>query len=205
MKDGPAINFPSTDITAWDWAGIDIRKESQGLNKNPDSIQHRVIAKIKATNRYCLIFDDDGSGEVADVIAIREDESSKKLIFELYHCKYSMDTKPGARVKDLYEVCGQAEKSIKWVKDSQALLKHLKKRDKLRIEKKGASRYEQGDNELTYTLKNKLKEYSAEYHIYIVQPGVKKETITPEMHQVLCSAETYLRETYGLPLQLICS
>jgi len=61
------------------------------------------------------------------------------------------------------------------------------------------------DNELTYTLKNKLKEYSAEYHIYIVQPGVKKETITPEMHQVLCSAETYLRETYGLPLQLICS
>lgn len=205
LKDRPAINFPSTDITAWDWAGIDIRKESQGLNKNPDSIQHRVIAKIKATNRYCLIFDDDGSGEVADVIAIREDESSKKLIFELYHCKYSMDTKPGARVKDLYEVCGQAEKSIKWVKDSQALLKHLKKRDKLRIEKKGASRYEQGDNELTYTLKNKLKEYSAEYHIYIVQPGVKKETITPEMHQVLCSAETYLRETYGLPLQLICS
>ncbi|WP_449329296.1 DEAD/DEAH box helicase [Selenomonas noxia] len=205
LQDRPTLNFQNANITVWDWIGINIKKESQGRDKDPESIQHRVIATLKASAKYCLVFDDDGSGEIADVIAIQEDKTGKRLIFELYHCKYSTESTPGARVKDLYEVCGQAEKSIKWVKNSHALLTHLRKRNSIRIQKNMSSRYEQGDNKLTYTLKNKLKIYSSEYHIYIVQPGVSQNNITSEMHQVLCSAETYLKETYDIPLQLICS
>lgn len=205
LQDRPIIHFQDANITVWDWTGINIKKESQGRDKDPKSIQHRVIAALKASTKYCLIFDDDGSGEIADVIAIQEDALGKRLIFELYHCKYSTEATPGARVKDLYEVCGQAEKSVKWVKDSHALLTRLRKRNNIRIQKNATSRYEQGDNELTYTLKNKLKVYSCEYRIYIVQPGVSQNGITPEMHQVLCSVETYLKETYDIPLQLICS
>lgn len=205
LQDRPTIHFQDANITVWDWAGINIKKESQGRDKDPESIQHRVIATLKASTKYCLIFDDDGSGEIADVIAIQEDALGKRLIFELYHCKYSTEGTPGARVKDLYEVCGQAEKSVKWVKDSHTLLTRLRKRNNIRIQKNASPRYEQGDNKLTYTLKNKLKLYSCEYRIYIVQPGVSQKGITTEMHQVLCSAKTYLKETYDIPLQLICS
>jgi hypothetical protein len=67
------------------------------------------------------------------------------------------------------------------------------------------SRYEVGDNKLLFTLKRKLKIYSAEYAVYIVQPGVDSKAITQPMHQVLCSAGAYLMDTYGIPLALICS
>jgi hypothetical protein len=152
-----------------------------------------------------LIFDDDGSGEVADVIAVQEDATNNKLLFELYHCKYSGAPQAGARVGDLYEVCGQAEKCIKWASDAKFMLERLMKRESDRIGSGRPTRYEVGNNKLMFTLKNKLKVYSSAFSVYIVQPGVDSVQITPAMHQVLCSAEAYLKDTYAIPLTLICS
>ena len=53
-----------------------------------------------------------GSGEIADLVAIRIDPEG--LLVRLVHCKCSHGEKTGARVADLYEVCGQAQKSIMW-------------------------------------------------------------------------------------------
>lgn len=205
LKDATPATFPSDSITAWDWTGVDIRKESQGVAKEADSIQYHLISKLKAADKYALIFDDDGSGEVSDVIAIQEDSANKRLIFELYHCKFSGANKPGARVDDLYAVCGQAEKSNRWASDAKSLIDRLRKRERDRTGKGNPSRFEVGDNKLLFTLKNKLKVYSAEYTIYIVQPGVDGKSITTQMHQVLCSASSYLIDTFGVPLYLICS
>lgn len=121
LKNGPPATFPSSNITPWDWSGTDIRKESQGLSKENDSIQYRLISTLKSRNRYNLIFDDDGAGEVADVIAIQEDAANSRLLFEFYHCKFSGAAQAGARVDDLYVVCGQAEKFVKWASDTKAL------------------------------------------------------------------------------------
>ena len=55
---------------AWEWAGIDIKKESQGEEKEADSIQARVIRTLM-DGHYEMIIDDDGKGEAADVIAIK--------------------------------------------------------------------------------------------------------------------------------------
>lgn len=197
--------FPTANIIPWSWAGIDIRKESQGVSRDTDSIQYKLISELKATGKYCLIFDDDGSGEIADVITVQEDVTNNKLLFEFYHCKYSSASKPGARVSDLYEVCGQAEKSIKWVRDARLMLERLIQRESERIRKGKPTRYEIGDNQLIYILKNKLKVYSSVFSIYMVQPGVDSSQITSAMHQVLCSAESYLKDTYAIPLTLICS
>lgn len=57
-----------------------------------------------------MIFDDDGSGEIADIVAFAEKDD--EIILELYHCKYSNGKTPGGRINDLYEVCGQTEKSV---------------------------------------------------------------------------------------------
>ena len=35
--------YDAHEYSSWDWAGIDIRKESQGKEKASDSIQARVI------------------------------------------------------------------------------------------------------------------------------------------------------------------
>ena len=51
---------------------------------------------------------------------------------ELYHCKYSHESTPGQRISDLYEVCGQAQKSISWMFSSEKrtdLFTHLLRRE----------------------------------------------------------------------------
>ncbi|HPJ82099.1 MAG TPA: hypothetical protein PL103_07780, partial [Saccharofermentans sp.] len=205
LKTAHAVSFPDARIIPWDWSGVDICKESQGTGKATDSIQFRLISELKSSGKYCLIFDDDGSGEVADVIAVQEDATNSKLLFELYHCKYSGAMQAGARVGDLYEVCGQTEKCIKWASDSKSMLERLMKRENDRIGRGKNTRYEVGNNRLMFTIKNKLKRYSSTFSVYIVQPGVENTQITPAMHQVLCSAEAYLKDTYAIPLTLICS
>lgn len=204
-KTATPTTFPSDCISAWDWAGVDIRKESQGTAKEADSIQYRLISYLKAANKYALIFDDDGSGEVADVIAIQEDAENKRLLFELYHCKFSGADKPGARVDDLYAVCGQAEKSNRWASDAKSLIDRMFKRESDRTGKSKPSRFEVGSNKQLFTLKNKLKVYSADFAVYIVQPGVDGKKMTTQIHQILCSASSYLMDTFGVPLHLICS
>lgn len=205
LKTAEAVSFPIDHIVQWDWSGVDISKESQGADRKTDSIQYKLISALKSSGKYCLIFDDDGSGEIADVLAVQEDTTTNRLLFELYHCKYSGAAQAGARVGDLYEVCGQAEKSIQWANDARDMLERLIKRENDRISKGKATRFEIGDSKLVYTLKNKLKVYSTGFSVYIVQPGVDGAQITQAMHQVLCSAEAYLKDTYAIPLTLICS
>ncbi len=205
LKTVRPITFSADNIIPWDWSGVTITKESQKASKEPDSIQYKLISELKASEKYCLIFDDDGSGEVADVIAVQEDAVNNSLSFELYHCKYSGALQSGARVGDLYEVCGQAEKCIQWASNTKNMLDRLMKRENDRISNGKPTRYEVGDNRVMFMLKNKLKVYSSEFSVFIVQPGVDSTQITPAMHQVLCSAEAYLKDTYGIPLTLICS
>jgi hypothetical protein len=57
--------------------------------------------------RYDIIFDDDSKGEVADVVAIRR--SGRSLLIDLYHCKYSGEHTPGARLGSLRDLRAGAE------------------------------------------------------------------------------------------------
>ena len=113
--------YDSENIDTWDWTGVDITKESQGKTKDQKSIQARVICELKRRD-YVMIVDDDGKGEAADIVAIRfvGDKSSPESIdVEFYHCKYSQKATPGRRINDLYEVCGQAHKSVLWMLSPQ--------------------------------------------------------------------------------------
>jgi hypothetical protein len=40
------LSFDTSKIDAWDWKGVNFKKESQGPEKGPTSIQHRVIDRI---------------------------------------------------------------------------------------------------------------------------------------------------------------
>jgi len=75
-------------IQAWDWTGVDRRKESQGVGPEEDSIQFRVIQRVLAENEYDVGFDDDGAGEAADVVAIKllEQAGRREIRVDLYHC-----------------------------------------------------------------------------------------------------------------------
>ena len=199
------LQFPVDAIDRWDWKGngVNINVESQGLLKKPDSIQYYVIKKLKDSRKYTVIFDDDDSGEIADVIAINNEKEIVK--FEFYHCKYSHGQKPGHRVSDLYEVCGQAEKSVEWKQDMIRTVDRMIKREAKRNNDEKPSRFELGNIDILAEIKNRLRAYQAMLKIYIVQPGVDGSKISDDMNQVLMASKTYLKETYGIDLGLICS
>lgn len=194
--------YPIEKIQTIDWNGINIRKESQGITQETDSIQYRVIQELQ-NGKYDIIFDDDGSGEAADIVAIRENTNSITVAF--YHCKFSKENEPGGRIDDLYAVCGQAQKSIHWREKPEDLFRHLQMRDPKRENEKAASRFVRGDRSLLQKLQMKLRLFSVEFQIFIVQPGLSKAKVTRGQLELLSVTENYLMETYKLPFGVIAS
>lgn len=202
-------NPPTIDenkIDVWDWIGTDIQKESQGVDKNADTIQYKVIQNI--SKNYDVVINDDGPGEAADVVGIQvveDTEGHKHIEADLYHCKYSEKPTAGSRITDLYEVCGQAQRSAYWKEDIQKFLSHFLRRGVLRENEKTISRFEKGDdNELDKILRMS-EMHVLKMRIFIVQPGISKSKISQEQKKLLGITENYLLETYEIPLKVIVS
>ncbi len=196
-------SYDRNKITAWDWTGIDIKKESQGLQKIQSSIQFKVIESLKQNENYEVIFDDDGKGEIADVVAIATKNES--IIVELYHCKFSRGGKPGARIEDLFTVCGQAQKSIHWKEHSSKLFTRLFRRETKRSNETGIGRFEKGNIDKLFEIKEKNRYSPVDLEIFIVQPGLSKNKVSEDQLRILSVTENYLMETYKLPFGVIAS
>jgi superfamily II DNA or RNA helicase len=202
--------YDVSKIQAWDWSGVDIRKESQGDGKEPDSIQAKLIREL-LTRDYDMIVDDDRKGEAADVVAIRvcgDVATPSSIEVEFFHCKYSQQDEPGRRIGDLYEVCGQAQKSVSWMSSHQKrtdLFTHLLRRETHQRDLGAPSRFELGDGELLQTIREMSQVCPVSLKINIVQPGVSKAKVSREQLELMSVTENYLRETYQLGFGVIAS
>lgn len=194
--------YPADKIETWDWAGVNIRKESQGVEKEADSVQFRVIEQLK-TSDYDVIFDDDDSGEAADVVTVKVED--KLIRVEFYHCKFSKEDTAGARVKDFYEVCGQAQKSIRWMENPPGLFAHLLRREPKREKDKEATRFEKGDRHVLFRIKEISRLLPVQLKVFIVQPGLSVAKVSPDQLELLSVTENYLMETYKLAFCVIAS
>jgi len=199
-------SYDRSKIKVWDWTGVNIREESQGEEKVKGNIQHKVIS-ILLSKEFDIIFDDDSSGEAADLITVKVDDISKIIIVELYHLKYSHEENAGARISDLYEVCGQAQKSIFWKgKGGAELFKHMIQRESRRISNGKNTRFERGTIKDLILIKDKSKRYyKTDFKIYIVQPGLSKKRATDPQLELLAVTENHLLETYKIDLEIIAS
>lgn len=205
LPDGVTVEpYPADRIEPWDWSKTNIRAEAQGLEKRADSVQRHVIDMLLADSEaYDLVFDDDGAGEIADVVTFRVTEGLVQVT--LHHCKYSSADAPGARIKDLYEVCGQAQKSARWRDRPNRMFTHMLKREKLRLDKGQSSRFEHGTAAFLKKLKASWQDYRYEFDVRIVQPGLSRAAVTEEGLHLLASVETYLLETRAMHLKVIAS
>jgi hypothetical protein len=182
---------------------VDPTIESQTLKKLKNSIQRRTIEMISdpAWDRtYQIVFDDDAPGECADVVGITIKEG--KLIVDLFHCKHSR-AKLGNRIKDLYEVCGQAQRSIKWRDDVDRFVQHLLNREKRRMKVHNVSRFERGDFKQLVGIRGEARALVPEFRIFVVQPGISKASITDDQRELLATTELYLHETRSIKLVVV--
>jgi superfamily II DNA or RNA helicase len=197
--------FAKEALTVRDWAGVDIDVEAQRAEKRPNSIQYAVIKAMQAEDpAWDVILDDDGSGEIADVVGLRIDADGLKVRF--VHCKFSSDAKPGARLADLYEVCGQAQKSVFWRKsDMLPFFKALEYRARQKQKRTGVSPFEVGDIRALYRLQQQAQVLLRNVEVMIVQPGLSAAKATSGQLELLASTEAYLRTTINAPLTVWCS
>lgn len=202
-RNRPSV-FNASAIATWNWSDTDIRKESQGLEKENDTIQARVLRTVLAEPAgWDVVFDDDGPGEAADVVALKVEH--ERLRMALHHCKFSSGESPGARLEDLYVVCGQAQRSVYRRGDLAGLILHLERREARRRARGRPSRLERGTLDDLVRIRRSVPALDPEMIVFIVQPGLSASRLGPEHLELLGVTAGYLKETYEVPLEVVGS
>lgn len=201
----PRRDLPPFDperLVPVDWERIDIRRESRGPGRDTTCVQARALEYL-LEEPWDIILDDDGAGEVADLVALRQ--TGDVLVVRLVHCKYSSKSKPGSRVDDFYELCGQAQKSARYRDDLYAMIERLIRREQLRSTAGRRTGMERGSMDDLYRLGDELSRYSIAIEIVLVQPGLSRQAVTESVLHLLASTEVYVGEVGTATLHVNCS
>ena len=202
--------FDAGRLQTLDWSGVDIRAESQGEARRAGTIQHNIIERLQHNPMYAVIFDDDGSNEAADIVAITIDRSKPtvpRIEVELYHLKYAGGG-PGRRLEDLYVVCGQAQRSTSWLANHGRrtdLFTHLLSRNDQRIQRGAPTRFERGTEESLLQIREMSRRSDVKLKVYVVQPGLSKAQASDGQLMLLAVTERFLSDTYEIPFSVMCS
>ncbi|MFD2368878.1 DEAD/DEAH box helicase [Brevibacillus sp. GCM10020057] len=184
------FNPEQIEVINWDEQNVDIQTEFGDLESGKISIHDFLMEYLKSKN-YDAVFYDHGSGETADFIAIKDNQY--RLSFEFYHCKGSGDLTPGNRVGDVYEVCGQAVKSVQWTQRNNILQNKLKRRKDNKLKHRTLqNRFIVGNEEILDKLFEQANLKHNSYEIIIVQPGITKGKLDNKIAEILAAANDYL-------------
>jgi len=194
------LAFAVEQIEAVDWAAenVDIQLEF-GSSKDGRHSIHDYLARRLLADGHEVVLYDHGSGELGDYLAVREDPEFVQ--FELYHCKGSKEPTAGDRVSDLYEVCGQVVKSVRWFNKND----RLRKRVRERVRRKNPSQFLAGDLDTFIELLERANAKSCRYRIVIVQPGVSRNTLSAKQASLLAMAADYVGRSYCEELTVLGS
>ena len=161
--------FEPAHLESIDWTGVNIRRESQGRDRDPGSVQHHVIQKLAGEADWEVIIDDDGPGEIADIVMLRREDRFLNVL--LAHCKFSSGDRPGRRLSDLYQVCGQAVKSHKARSEIELVLQKLLRRERNRAQR-GFTGFMKGDEQELLSILEEARLLDARVTVVIAQPGL---------------------------------
>lgn len=205
LKTPPTL-YDRSRIIGWNWQGVDLSVESQGVapNLRTNSIQYHVVQRL-INGDYDIVYDDDNAGEIADVVTLKQENNA--IHVELFHLKFALSGKVTGRVGNFYEVCGQAQKSSNWkYKEPEEMFDHLLRRETKRDGAEECSRIQKGNHEtLVKLLKLAKKKMPVMFSIYIVQPGASKAAVSNEILSLLGVTDSFLKDRTGIDLKVITS
>ncbi len=194
--------FERDRLESWDWDSIPLNKESMNKQRETQTIQYRTFEKLSA--EYDLIFNDDGHGEAADLVCLKDiDESTIKLT--LVHCKGAYGNQISQDIRNFYTLCGQAQKNITARHKGLPRLYHDLKRRQDTWAREGASRFLKGGmRELVY-FKEKARRTNLSFEVILVQPGASVQTMTDDSLRLLATTELYLKKTTQASFRVVLS
>ena len=192
------IPFDPERIEAVDWIGNDVDIEVEfGSTTNGKISIHDFLRSHLNRDEFEVVVYDHRTGEIADLITFSESEID--IVVRLYHCKGSGGEAPGNRVGDVYEVCGQIVKSLKWMSNKAHLIATLQRR----ID--GGSEFIRGDFESITRLLSPGNDKPVRFQVALVQPGLSKSNLSEDSGFVLAAAADYFRRTKAENLVVLAS
>lgn len=132
---------------------------------------------------------------MADFVTLSRNDVT--IIIALYHCKGSGAHAPGARLDDVYEVCGQAQKSV-----AIANLARFAKRVRQR---RGKTRYVRGSEQDLDALLQDARNCRVLFEVIVVQPGISKGALSDGMLELSARPIRTWLGSGAAPLRIIAS
>lgn len=197
-------------ILAHAWpATVDVRKEfyteaekaANPSNSVPLRSIHDYIIDLAIAD-YDVVFYDHGSLEIADVIGM------KKGKVQFWHCKKQSGDQPNCSVEDIYEVCGQAVKSVNWANRSLLLKQMIERADR----NNSKNKIRKGTLAEAKAILESFDNPVIPVEITIVQPGLKttglsksQQSAIERIRVILSGAETFFKDVSSCDLTIMCS
>jgi superfamily II DNA or RNA helicase len=171
-----------------------------GLNNTKISIHEYIIEQAKS--EYDAVFYDHGSLEIADVIGL------KKGKIQFWHCKKQNEPEPNCSINDIYEVCGQAVKSVNWANRKLLISQIYDRAD----QNNSSNKIKKGTLQLIKEILASFDNPILPVEITIVQPGLKTQNLNytqkPAFDRIkllLSGAESFLKDVSSCSLSILCS
>lgn len=194
LQEPPTTSGIALQIDPHDWDTLDV----DPFTEKPPSPRagkqslFEYVEKHLANIAAEVVFLDDAANEIADIIALREENG--RVLVQLFHCKAaSGKTVPNKQIEDLYEVVCQAVKCRRWL-DARRLGEQIEHREK--STKK--SRFLVGTLVRTHELLSDLSRLA--FEVVIVQPALSTEPKETIVH-LLSAADAYMRGGDQRPLR----
>ena len=178
----------------WEDMRVDTSLEIGAGTEGKISIQEGIKNYLEKDSKFSHIIFDHGTGEIADFITF--EDKGQFVCVEMYHCKAKKGKAFNNSVGDIYEVAGQALKSVNWVSSKGFFLAKIK--DRVRKSEKKFIR-----GEITSLTKILQSTKAMRVKIYIVQPTISKSTEMSDKVGILLSATTAFIKNTGKVQELL--
>ena len=188
---------------------INVKKEfytiaevaANAMAGNTDLSIHDYIID-QAIQEYDVVFYDHGSLEIADVIGLKDGKA------RFWHCKKQSGDEPICSIEDIYEVCGQAVKSVNWANRSLLIKQLCDRADN----NNSSAKLRKGTLQQARTILDSFNNPIVPVEITIVQPGLKTKSLTKNQQAaferirlLLSGAESFLQDVSSCQLSVMCS
>lgn len=193
--DPNAIVFSRDNIISIRWkrdydADVSVEFNNSKTPKGTISIHTALQSILESDQKLNYIIYDHSTGEIADFITVEEKDYEFEII--LYHVKSMSAKNYNSSVGDIYEVTGQAIKSLIWLKNRATILQKIAKR-----RESNKCNFIRGDYDDFYA-KIKKQDKMIKGKIVVVQPSISKNSTIPDKIQEVLAATRYYISNSGI-------
>lgn len=182
-------------LRAMDWQNCEIEIEFDLHNEERQTVQKYLMDHLLAVPDLEFVVYDHRSGEAADFVVGKRGANGTYDV-SLFHCKGAGGANPsGERVDDVYELVGQAVKSVRY-QILDELVRHLERRT-VANRSGGLSPFLMGNRDQALATLKALQPIDLRLSVVCVQPGLSAAALDGRLRAIMAAANDSVAAQQG--------